>query len=138
VTVGDDKKTISQILVKNTDEKLVKADPEFDAILKEVGPQTNGTGGIAYIRLELDEKGDVIKKFALTITRVTKDTKVAMGKYNETEKKWEAGEDIPKGLYGDIFKDLGAKTVYVRMTHRDDHKGIAQILVRQVGEKVKK
>jgi len=58
-----------------------------------------------------------------------------MGKYNEKEKKWEAGDAIPKGLYGDIFKELGAKTVYVRITLRDDRRGIAQILVRQIGEK---
>lgn len=69
---------------------------------------------------------------------VTKDTVVAMGKYNEKEKRWEAGEEIPKGLFGDIFKDLGAKTIYVRMTMRDDRKAMSQILVTQDGDKGKK
>ena len=109
VTVGDDKNTISRILVKKTDEPLVMADSEFDAVLKQVGPQTNGAGGIWYTRIELDEKGGVLKTFALTSGRVTKDTKVVMGKYNDKEIKWDAGDDIPKGLYGDIFKDLGAQ-----------------------------
>jgi hypothetical protein len=85
----------------------------------------------------LDSKGKVVS----TVFKeglVTKDTKVVMGKYNEKEKQWEAGDAIPDGLYGDIFNDLGAKTVYVRITPREDRKGIAQILVRQVGEKGKK
>jgi hypothetical protein len=137
VTVTDDKK-ITQILVKKADEPLVTADAEFDAILKQVGPQTNGVGGIAYVRVELNEKGGVAKSFALKTGQVTKDTKVVMGKFNEAEKKWEAGDEIPNGLYGDIFKDLGAKTIYVRMTFRDDRKAFSQILVRQIGEKGKK
>lgn len=138
VTVGNDGKTISQILVTTTDEKVESADAELDAILKQIGPQTNGSGGIAYVRLELDDKGNVVKTFGLKTGRVTADTKVVMGKYNEKEKTWEAGEAIANGLYGDIFKDLGARTVYVRITMRDDRKGIAQILVRQIGEKGKK
>jgi hypothetical protein len=137
ISVGNDKKTINQILVKKTDERLVMADLEFDAVLKQVGPQTNGRGGIWYARLELDEKGGVVKTFPLKSGLVTKDTKIVMGKYSEKEKKWEAGEAVPKGLYGDIFKDLGAKTVYVRTTFRDDRKAISQILVRQVGEKAR-
>lgn len=40
--------------------------------------------------------------------------------------------------FGDVFKDIATKTVYVRMTMRDDRKGIAQILVTQIGEKGKK
>jgi len=138
VTVGEDKKTIHQILVKKTNEPLVMADSEFDAVLKQVGPQTNGRGGIWYTRLELDDKGGVVKTFPLKSGLVTKDTKVVMGQYNEKDKKWEAGEAIPKGLYGDIFKDLGAKTVYVRITFQDDRRAISQILVRQIGEKGKK
>jgi hypothetical protein len=135
---ANDKKTITQILVKNTDGKLVKADPEFDAILKQIGGQNNGTGAVAYLRLELDAKGDVLKTFGVMNGVVNKDTKVVMGKFNETAKKWEAGDAIPNGLYGDIFKDLGAKTMYVRITLRDDRRGITQILVRQIGEKGKK
>jgi hypothetical protein len=60
--------------------------------------------------------------------------KSEIAKHQTQEKKWEAGDDIPNGLYGDIFKDLGAQTVYVRITFRDDRRGIAQILVRQIGE----
>ncbi len=138
ITVGEDKKTIQQVLVKKTDAPLVMADSEFDAILKQVGPQTNGRGGIAYTRVELDGKGGVVKTFPLRTGLVTKETKVVMGKYDAKEKKWEAGDAIPKGLYGDIFKDLGAKTVYVRITLRDDRRAISQILVRQIGEKGKR
>jgi hypothetical protein len=138
MVLADDKTTIQQILVTNADEKLAMSDPEFDAIYKRHGPQTNGTGSISYVRVELDEKGKVINTFALTTTTVTKDTKIVMGKYNEKEKSWEAGDEIPEGLYNDIFKDAGAKTIYVRITSRDDRRGIAQILVRQIGEKGKK
>jgi hypothetical protein len=138
VTVGDDKTTVSRILVTNTDEKLVLADLEFDAILKRRGAQTNGAGPISYVRTELDEKGKVIKEFPLTTTMVSKDTKVVMGKYNEKEKTWEAGAEIENALYNPMFGDFSAKTVYVRMTLRDDRRGIAQILVRRIGEQSKK
>jgi hypothetical protein len=57
-------------------------------------------------------------------------TKVAMGKYNEKEQKWEAGEDIPEGMWGDPFKDPGAKPIFVRLTYRDDNRGLAQVLLR--------
>jgi hypothetical protein len=43
------------------------------------------------------------------VTSVTKDTKVAMGKYNEQAQTWEAGDDIPNGLWGDLFKEPGAR-----------------------------
>jgi len=135
LTVGDDKKTITRILVKTTDAPLVQADPEFDAILKRIGRPFSGRWGIGYVRVELDDKGKILKSFALTTATVTKDTPIAMGKYNEKEKKWEAGDPIPNGIAGDIFKDLGAKTLYIRITLRDDRRGIAQILVRQIGEK---
>lgn len=135
IALADDKKTINQILVKKIDDKLVMADSEFDAVLKQVGSQTNGRGGIAYTRVELDTKGGVSKSFPLKTGLVTKDTKVVMGQYNEKEKKWEAGDAIPNGLFGDVFKDLRAKTLYVRITLRDDRRAISQILVRQIGEK---
>ncbi|WP_020475748.1 hypothetical protein [Zavarzinella formosa] len=54
VTIADDKTTIKQIVVTNTDEKLVQADLEFDAILKRRGAQTNGFGAISYVRTELN------------------------------------------------------------------------------------
>jgi hypothetical protein len=66
ITVGNDKKTIQRVLVKKANEPLVMADSEFDAVLKQIGPQTNGAGGIAYVRIELDERGGVVKTFALT------------------------------------------------------------------------
>jgi hypothetical protein len=135
VTTGDDGKTIEQILVTNTDEKVERAEGEFDAIWKYRGMLTNGRGGVSFVRVELDDKGKVITTFPLTTTLVTKETKVAMGKYNEKEHTWEAGDDIPNGLYGDIFKDPGAKNIYVRITYRADGRGLAQILVRQIGEK---
>jgi len=137
VTVGDDGKTITQILVKSVGEELVKADSEFDAIYKRHGPQTNGRGVISYVRLELNEKGDVVKTFPLMTAQVTAETKYVMGKYNEKEGTWEAGEAISDGVYNDIFKDLGAKTYYVRITMRDDGQGVAQFLLRQIGEKKK-
>lgn len=138
VTVGNDG-SISQILVTNTDAKLERAEGEFDAIYKGKG-RTNFGGRVSfsYVRVELDEKGKVINTFPLTVTSITQDTKVAMGKYNEKEQKWEAGEEIPNGLWGDLFKDPGAKTIYVRITYRDDKRGIAQVLVRQIGDQGKK
>jgi hypothetical protein len=93
---------------------------------------------VSFVRVELDEKGRVINYFGETISSVTKDTKVAMGKYNEKEDKWEAGDDIPNGLWGDLFKDPGAKNIFVRISYRADNRGIAQILVRQIGEQGKK
>jgi len=137
VTVGDDRKTITQILVKSVGEDLVKADSEFDAIYKRHGPQTNARGTISYVRIELNDKGDIINTFPLTTTLVTADTKYVMGKYNEKEKTWEAGEAIKGGVYNDIFKELGAKTYYVRITMRADGRGVAQFLLRQIGEKKK-
>ena len=41
-------------------------------------------------------------------------------------------------MYGDVFKDPGAKTIYVRITYRDDRRGIAQVLVRRIGEQEKR
>jgi hypothetical protein len=138
VTVRDDK-TITQILVTNTDEKLERAAGEFDAIFKGIGKRVvRGSVSFAYVRVELDEKGRVFNSFPMTITGVPQDMKIAMGKYNEQEKKWEAGDDIPNGVFGDLFKDPGAKTIYLRMTYRDDNRGIARILVRQVGDQGKK
>jgi hypothetical protein len=137
VTVGDDGKTLTRILVKSVGENLVKADSEFDAIYKRHGPQTNGRGSISYVRLELNDKGDVIKTFPLTTALVTAETKYVMGKYNAKEGTWEAGEAIGDGVYNDIFKELGTKTYYVRITMRDDGQGVAQFLLRQIGEKKK-
>lgn len=138
VTVSNDEKTIKQILVTNTDEKLEQAPGEFDAIYKGHGAFTNGRGPISYVRVELDEKGRVFNSFSLTSSLLMKETKVAMGKHNEKEDTWEAGADIPNGVYDDIFKDPGAKNIYVRITYRADGRGIAQLLLRQVSEKDKK
>jgi hypothetical protein len=138
ITVAADRKTIQQILVTKTNEPLVMADSEFDAVLRQIGPQTNGNGAIAYVRLDLDDKGRVLKTFPLRTGRVTADTKVAMGKLNEETKAWEAGDEIPMGLYGEVFKNLGAQTIYVRMKFSDDNRSISQILVRQVGERARR
>ena len=133
--LADDNATIKQILITNTDEKLEKADKEFDAIFKGHG-NTNFGGQVAfaYQRIELDEQGKLINKFAVTSTSVSPDTKFVMGKYNEKEKRWEAGEEIAGGVWNEMFKDPGAKTIYLRITKRDDDRGIAQVLVRQIGE----
>ena len=56
---------------------------------------------------------------------VCKDTKIAKGVFNEKEKKWEAGEEIPKGLWNEMFGDFSARTVHVRIIQTDDRKGIA-------------
>jgi hypothetical protein len=137
--LADDQATIRQILVTNTDEKLEKADSEFDAIFKGRG-NTNFGGRVAfaYQRIELNEQGQVINKFAVTSTSVSQETKIAMGKYNEQTKQWEADEDVPGGVFGDVFKDPGAKTIYVRIKNRDDGRGIAQVLVCQIGESKRK
>lgn len=105
VTVEADGATITRIFVTNTDERLERASGEFDAIYKRHGAFTNGSGPVSYVRVELDDKGRVINSFPLTTSLVTKDTMVAMGKYNDKVNKWETGADIPGGVYGDIFKD---------------------------------
>lgn len=136
VNWDQDTKVIRSILVTKTDEKLEKADPEFDAILQ--GRGNNNVGGyftVAYLRQELDEKGEVIKSFGQTVTSINSTTKVAKGVYNEKEKKWEAGEEIPKGLWNEMFGDFSAKTVHVRIVQTDDRKGIAEILVKKIGDR---
>ena len=91
-----------------------------------------------FIGTRLDEKGRVIKYLGETSSSVTKDTKVALGKYNAKDDTWEAGDETPNSLWGDLFKDPGAKSIVVRIIGRADRRGIAQILVRQIGEKGRK
>jgi hypothetical protein len=136
VNWDEDTKVIRSILVTKTDEKLENAGPEFDAILQ--GRGNNNIGGyfsIAYLRQELDAKGEVIKSFGQTVTSINKDTKIVMGVYNDKEKKWEAGEEIPKGLWNEMFGDFSSKTVHVRIIQNDDRKGIAEILVKKIGDR---
>jgi len=136
VNWDEDTKVIRSILVTKTDEKLEKASPEFDAILQ--GRGNNNVGGyfsIAYLRQELDDKGEVIKTFGQTVTSINKDTRIAKGVFNEKEKKWEAGEEIPKGLWNEMFGDFSARTVHVRIIQTDDRKGIAEILVKKIGDR---
>ena len=130
VFVADDKKTLERIVVKNTDEKIEKAAEDFDAVLKEIG-RTEGFGtSIAYIRQELDDQGKVVKTFGLTISFVHKDATIAMGKFNEQTKKWEAGEPIENGLRNEMFKDLGARNLNVWLVRRDDKRGFKELLVK--------
>ena len=121
---------------KSDDEKLEKASPDFDAILQ--GRGNNNVGGyfsVAYLRQELDDKGEVIQTFGQTVTSINQDTKVAKGVFNEKEKKWEAGEEIPKGLWNEMFGDFSARTVHVRIIQTDDRKGIAEILVKKIDDR---
>jgi len=134
VFVADDKKTIQRIVVKSTDETLEKADKEYHALFKQIGRGDGYGTTIWYVRRELDEQGKVVKTFGLTSGFVRKETKIAMGKFNEQTKKWEAGEPIEKGLEAEIFKDLGAKAVHVYMIPRDDKQGLAELLVTRVGD----
>jgi len=138
ITLADDKTTIKRILVTKTEEKAAAPAREFDAIYKNKGLRTNGRGPISFVRIERDRSGKVINKFGLQTGLVTADTKYVMGKYNEAEKKWEAGDEIANGLDGDLLKDPGAKTIYVHITLRDDRRGIAQFLVTQIGEQAEK
>ena len=48
---------------------------------------------------------------------------------------WEAGEEIPKGLWNEMFGDFRARTVHVRIIQTDDRKGIAEILVKKIGDR---
>ena len=61
VTVEADGGTITRIFVTNTDERLERASGEFDPIHKRHGAFTNGSGPVSYVRVELDDKGRVIK-----------------------------------------------------------------------------
>jgi hypothetical protein len=105
----------------------------FAACEQGTGVAPGTTAALVLYNLQGSGKRLSIKKVASGW--VTKDTKVVMGKYNEKEKEWEASGAITYGLFGDIFKDLGAKTVYVRLTFRDGDKGISLILVSQIGKK---
>lgn len=134
VFTGDDKRTILGIIVKNTDEKLEKSDKEYHALFKQIGASDGYGTTIWYIRRELDDAGNVVKTFGLTSGFVRKDTKIAMGKYDEQTKKWEAGEPLEMGLKADVFKDLGVKNVYVYMIPRDDRQGLAELLVTKIGD----
>ena len=55
VTTSDDRKTITQILVKKIGGELAKADPDFDGVLKSVVK-----GGCWYVHVELDDKGEIL------------------------------------------------------------------------------
>lgn len=119
---------IRQILVTNPDAKLERVTGYY-AILKERGRTwVNGRGTISFAPVELDEKGRVINTFPQTSSVVFKDTQVALGTYNEKVETWEAGDEIPNGVWGEPFKELGAKNIYVRITFRADGQGIAQVL----------
>lgn len=133
ISINDDK-TIERILVKNPDEKLQLADKEYHALFKQIGRSEGYGTTIWYVRRELDDQGKLVKTFGLTSGFVRKETKIAMGKFNDQTKKWEAGEPIEKGLEADIFKDLGKKNVYVYMIPRDDKQGLAELLVTRVGD----
>lgn len=137
VTVGD-RSMITQILVTDADAKVERAPAEFHAIYKGRGRAFSGRTPVSLVRIEVDEKGRVFKYVGETTSVVTQDTKVTVGKYNKKEEKWEAGEVIKGGVYGDLFKDPGAKTIYVYVTPRADGRGIAEILVTQIGDQDKK
>jgi hypothetical protein len=138
ITVAADKKTITNILIKDTNQSHAAASREFNALLKGVGPQTNGRGTISYHKVELDAKGSVVKKFPPTQGLITRDTRVAMGKYDADKKTWEAGEDIPDGVFGHVFKNLKKRPVLVRMRLAEvpaptgqENGSVVQILVRE-------
>lgn len=138
VTVADDRNTITQILVTDSNWKVAPAPAEFHAIYKGRGKPFSGTTPVSFVRIELDEKGRVVNYLGEATSGVTQNTKVAMGKYNKKEETWEAGEEISGGVYGALFKDPGAKTIYVHVTPRADGRGIAQILITQIGDQDKK
>ncbi len=62
--------------------------------------------------------------------------KVVKGKFNKEEKKFETGDAIEGGLNNKMFKEIGEKGVFVRIT-TDDGK-ITQIMSTGFGGKKKK
>ena len=111
---------------------------EYDAVINKPPKQAaDGSQTLTLEKVQLDSKGRVVGRVIVT-GALTKETKVAMGKYNEKAKKWEAGEPIEKGLYGDVFKDLGKQGVLVHFIPREDNQGMSEILVRKVGVSLKK
>lgn len=136
VTITDN--TITQILVTDTDWKAEPAPAEYHAIYKGRGKAFSGVTPVSLVRIELDEKGRILTYLGERTSGVTQETKVAMGKYNKKDDTWEAGEDIANGVYGALFKDPGARTIYVYVTPRADGRGIAQILVTKIGDQGKK
>lgn len=132
------RKLVCALLVTMVSMSLAAAD-EFNAIVREVKDPTKAEEAkiLRYIKIEF--KGDkVFRSKGVYTTPVVKDAKVVMGKYNEADKKWEAGAPVEGGLSAEMFKDPGAKTLHVRITRRDDGKAITQILIRQVGGEAKR
>jgi hypothetical protein len=131
ITTSDDRKTITQILVTKVGAELASAGPDYDGVIKSVVQ-----GGCWVLKVELDDKGEIVQTLGVSSCSTTPETKVSMGKYNAQEKKWEAGEPLEKGLYNDIFKDLGKTPVHAHFIPRPDHRGMDEIIVRKVGGQV--
>ena len=133
VQVADDRKTIQQIIVKQVGGELTQAGPDYDGIIRDTI-----RGGIAVSKVELDDQWNVLKTFGIRAEAVGADTVIAMGKYNEQKKEWEAGEPIEGGLKNEMFKDPGKKTIYAHFISRDDKRGVTHILITKIGAPLKK
>ena len=109
----------------------IVAAEEVDAIL--TGVLNNGKS-IKYSPVKLNAKGDVEARFKVAVTTtVTDDAKVVTGKFNETDKKWEAGNAIPGGLNAEMFKNLSTKSaVQVHLTVEvfGKNRKVTQVMVR--------
>src|SRR4051794_11892186 len=89
---------------------------------------------INYGKLWLDSKGKIVIQVNKE-GRVTKDTKVALGTFDEKKKKWVPGEAIEGGIGADLFKDKG-KVLRLQLTLANDGVTINQILVTSTDAKL--
>ncbi len=62
--------------------------------------------------------------------KVASTVKVNKGKFNREEKKLETGEELKGGLTNDMFKKIGERGIFARIT-TDDSGQVTQIVVTQ-------
>ena len=85
---------------------MTSAAEEFDAVVNDATraftKQADSPDKLSYGRLTLDSKGHVVRTI-INQGKVTSQTKVAMGTFDEKTKKWMPGEAIEGGLGAELF-----------------------------------
>ena len=106
---------------------VLTAGSEFDGVIQRIS-----AGGVWYLRTELNDQGEAVKTLPLSFARVTKETQVALAKFNKETQKWESWIKYDKGLSDSIFRDLEHKLIYARFSVAEDGTGFSAILVRRI------
>src|SRR5262249_33966529 len=104
---------------------------EVDAVINDATraftKRADSPEKLKFGRITLDSQGKLVS-MVIKEGKVTRQTKVAMGKFDERKKIWMPGEVIHEGIGADLFKDKG-KILRVRLKVADDNATIMQILV---------